>query len=34
MKKYTVFYAWQSDAEQNYNRRLIRMARRQPMRLP
>ena len=23
MKKYSVFYAWQSDTEQNYNRRLI-----------
>jgi len=26
MKKYTVFYAWQSDIEQNYNRHLIRKA--------
>ena len=26
MKKYTVFYAWQSDTEQNYNRHLIRKA--------
>ena len=23
MKKYSVFYAWQSDTEQNYDRRLI-----------
>ena len=26
MKTYTVFYAWQSDTEQNYNRHLIRKA--------
>jgi len=26
MKKYTVFYAWQSDTEQNYDRHPIRNA--------
>lgn len=26
MKKYTVFYTWQSDTEENCNRHLIRKA--------